>query len=132
MITTLYAAILAFIYVGLSLYVILGRWKYKIGLGDGGQKDLARRVRMHGNFAEYVPLALLLLFFLDHLRYSPAIIHLLGIVLVVARLAHAQGLYSSDFASVGRSVGMVGTLSVILIMAAMLLWRYVAVSALQI
>ena len=82
MITTLYAAILAFLYLGLTLLVIRGRWKFKIGLGDGGNREMERMIRAHGNFAEFVPFALLLLFMLDYSGFSPVMIHILGIMLV--------------------------------------------------
>ena len=40
---------------------MLHRNRHKIGIGDGGDKALARKIRVHGNFVEYVPLGLLLM-----------------------------------------------------------------------
>ena len=62
MIISLYAGILALIYIGLSGYVIQGRFKNKVSLGDNNNADMQKRIRVHGNFAEYVPLALFLIF----------------------------------------------------------------------
>ena len=62
-----YAAALALLYIGLSARVISGRGLHRINLGSGGIDDMERRIRMHGNFAEYVPLTLLLLL-MDELR----------------------------------------------------------------
>ncbi len=122
MITTLYAAILAFLYLGLTFMVARGRWKYKIGIGDGGNADMQRLIRVHGNFAEYVPFALLLLFMLDYARFSPMVIHVLGIMLVIGRIAHAIGLSRSSRLTPPRGLGIALTLLMMLITASLLLW----------
>lgn len=124
MITTLYAGLLAILYVGLSFYVIHGRYNYKIGLGNGGNPALARRVRVHGNFAEYVPFALFLLFLVDYTRTSPLIVHVLGIMLLAARLLHAFGLSRSEGISIGRFGGTVLTQVMIAACAVILLWKF--------
>lgn len=122
MITTLYAAILAFLYLGLAMLVIRGRWKFKIGLGDGGNAEMQRLIRMHGNFVEYVPFALILLFMLDYAGFSPMAIHVLGIMLVIGRVAHAIGLHQSGSFTPGRGIGMALTLLMMLVTASLLLW----------
>lgn len=126
MITTLYAGLLAILYLGLTAYVIRGRYKHRVGLGDGGNPDLARRVRMHGNFAEFVPFALLLLLLLDIARMEPVIVHVLGIMLLTGRVAHVWGLHKSDAASPGRMIGMILTILMIAISAILLLWNFIA------
>ena len=50
MITALYTSLLGILWLGLTMYVILGRWKYGVSLGDGEQKDLNRRILRHANF----------------------------------------------------------------------------------
>ncbi|MFT2095263.1 MAPEG family protein [Acidiphilium multivorum] len=55
-----YGALLALIYLVLSLWVGFGRFGFRVIHGDGGNDRLARRIRAHANFAEYVPLILLL------------------------------------------------------------------------
>lgn len=127
MITTLYAALLALLYIVLAAAVIRARYKHRVGIGDGGNEALARIVRVHGNFAEYVPFALLLLFFVDDGGVSPLLVHILGILLVAGRVLHAIGLGRTEGPSLGRLVGMVLTFAVILVCAALLLWRYFAV-----
>ena len=64
-ITAIYAAILTFVYVKLTLNVISLRRENKVSLGDGDIKELQQAIRSHGNFAEYVPLGLILLACLD-------------------------------------------------------------------
>ena len=61
MIISFYAAILALLFVALSVYVILGRAKYKVLIGEGTSPDMLRRIRAQGNFIEYTPLFLILL-----------------------------------------------------------------------
>ena len=85
---------------------------------------MQRLIRMHGNFAEYVPFALLLLFMLDSTRFSPVMIHVLGIMLVVGRIAHAIGFSKSSYFTPGRGIGVVLTLLTILITAVLLLWVF--------
>lgn len=130
MITTLYAALLALLYIILAAMVIRARYKYRIGIGDNGNEALARIMRVHGNFAEYVPFALLLLFFVDDGGASPLLVHALGVMLVAGRVLHAIGLGRTDGPSVGRLAGMVLTFLTILICAGLLLWRYLTVPVL--
>ena len=86
-----YAAILALVYIGLSARVILGRGQHRINLGSGGVDDMERRIRTHGNFAEYVPLALIL-FLIDDLRgLTPIAVHVLCLMLITGRISHAWG-----------------------------------------
>lgn len=108
-ITALYAGLLGLAYVPLGWRVARMRFKYRVGIGDGGNKDLARAIRVHGNFGEYVPLALVLLLVVELLGSSAWAVHVLGIWLVVARIAHAQGLNSSVGTSPGRFSGIVLT-----------------------
>lgn len=56
-ITMAYAGLLALMFVALSARVIVRRRSAHAALGDGDDNDLSRRIRAHGNFAEYAPLA---------------------------------------------------------------------------
>lgn len=125
MITSLYAGLLAILYVGLVFYVAHGRFKYRVGIGDGGVPAMMQRIRVHGNFAEYVPFALLLLFMVDYATYAPVIVHMLGIMLVAGRCLHIWGLSTSSGPSFGRMVGTCLTLLVMLICAVLLIWKFV-------
>ena len=60
-ITALYAGLLALLFLALSINVIRYRRGEQVSLGDGGKRKLARGIRAHGNFAEYVPLVLVLM-----------------------------------------------------------------------
>lgn len=112
-ITGFYAALLGLLLMVLSLNVIRLRWKHRQGIMDGGHKDLALAMRVQGNFIEYVPIALILMFFDEAVKYPFWAIHALGICLVAARIAHAWGLSQSENRSPGRTIGVVLTYSVV-------------------
>ncbi len=118
-IAPIYAAILALGYIALASRVVRMRYSARVPLGSGGNADLERRIRVHGNFAEYVPFALLLLAFVE-LQGQPAWhVHLLGSALLAARAAHAYGLSTATLRF--RVAGVVLTFAVILSAAIALL-----------
>lgn len=90
-ITPIYAAILALMYVALSVRVIGARRSARVALGDGGNPILLRRLRVHANFAEYVPLALILMLLAEQQSMPTAIIHAIGALLLTGRAIHAVG-----------------------------------------
>jgi uncharacterized membrane protein YecN with MAPEG domain len=88
--TAIYAAILTFVYVKLTLNVINLRRQNEVSLGDGGREDLQQATRSHGNFAEYVPLGLILLGCLEANHIHWTIVLLLGGVFTTGRLFYAK------------------------------------------
>lgn len=113
-VTALYAGLLALLFVILSVRIPPLRYKAKAGIGDGGDPTLARAVRVHANFAEHVPLALIVMALAEANGLGPWT-HLLGAPLIVGRIAHAQGLGRSTGPSALRAVGMGTAWSVIAI-----------------
>ena len=89
MIIAIYAAPLAFLYIALAINVIRLRFKHRVSLGAGEVPKLERAIRAHGNFAEYVPFALLLIGLSEYLGVPTWGIHLFGSVLLFGRLSHA-------------------------------------------
>ena len=105
-VTMITTGILALLLLFLASYVIAGRVKFKIDLGDGGNETIRRRIRAQANFMEYVPLALILLLLMETGAIGPRwLIVATGATLVVARLWHAQGLLSKPGVSAGRFMG---------------------------
>ena len=105
-VTPIYAAFCAFILIHLSLRVIRARRTEKVALGDGGSDRVLRAARTQANFAEYVPMALLLMG-LAELQGVPAwAIHLLGLALLTGRLIHAYGVSRSEENFRFRVLGM--------------------------
>ena len=113
-VTPLYAGLLALWFVLLSARVVNLR-RRGIAFGDNGDVGVIRVVRAQANFAEYVPLALLLLGFLEVSRYSIYLLHALGLVLLVARLMHGAALSFGWQMRTGRIVGATLTFVVLLI-----------------
>lgn len=126
MITAIYAGLAALLLVALSVHIIRLRWRYLVGMGDGGQPVLARAIRVHGNFIEYVPIALILMLLIERAGYAPWVVHALGLALIVGRAAHAWGLGRDDGPSIGRAVGMALTFGTLLIGAALALYSGLA------
>ena len=116
-----YAAILGLVYFLLSGWVIGGRGRFKVGIGDGGNPDLALRMRVHGNFAEYVPIALILLVLLELAGAGSTAMHALCACLLVGRVLHAWGLGRSQGTTVGRFVGMILTFTALVVPSVWLL-----------
>ena len=94
--TALYAAVLSLMFAALSIWVVAGRGQFRIHHGDGGKEAMNRRIRAHGNFAEYVPLILLLAAFLEGAGAGHRMIHALLAPLVVARLMHPIGMLARE------------------------------------
>jgi uncharacterized membrane protein YecN with MAPEG domain len=117
MITMLYAGLCTILVVFLGLRVVQFRFRNRIGLGDGGDPTLQRRVRVHANAVENLPLALLLLGGMELNGYSPALVHGFGATLFVSRVAHAWGLSHSGGTSKGRFLGTLFTWTLMLAMA---------------
>ena len=106
-----YASVLGLVFVGLSAMTILRRRKLSISLGAGDSEQLLRLVRAHANFAEYVPIALLLIGGAAILGAPLWLINAGGAILVAGRLMHAIAILRADGRL--RVVGMTATLSVI-------------------
>lgn len=66
---------------------------------------LQRKVRAHGNFAEYVPMGLLFIIALELMQEPAWLVWLLGGVLTLSRIAHAYGLIKTYGPSPGRAIG---------------------------
>ena len=82
----------AILHVWLSLRVSRGRRTLDIGVGDGGNEALLRRIRAHGNFAENVPLFLILLALIEFATGGNLWLWGAAILFILARLLHVFGL----------------------------------------
>lgn len=125
-ITATYAAVLGVEFAILSIWVIAGRLSTDTLHGDGGQDGLQKRIRAHGNFAEYVPIALLLVGLLEGGGAGRGSIHGLLLVLLLGRVLHPFGMFAApnsprQFAC--RGGGILATVGVIVTAAIMLLIR---------
>ncbi len=118
------AALLALLYLGLTVQVIRMRLKHQVSLGEHKQGtvvgELQRAIRAHANFMEYVPLSLVLLFLLTQAAASAFMITLLCLFLVVGRGLHAAGILNPKFFRL-RQAGLLLNLIVMAVSAFMLI-----------
>src|SRR6185436_13685441 len=121
-VTPLYAGILTLWFVVLSIRVVNLR-RRGISFGDNGDVNVTRVVRAQANFAEYVPLALLMMGFLEASRASIYLLHALGIVLVLSRLLHGVALSFGLITRFGRVSGATLTFVVLAIEAILCIYQ---------
>lgn len=113
-VTALYAGLLALLFVYLAVRVIQLRREGRVAVGDGGNALLLRRMRVHANFAEYVPLALILMALAESLNTWTWLLHIFGVALLAGRISHAYGVSQLRETYIFRTIGMVATFAVIL------------------
>jgi hypothetical protein len=104
-ITATYAAVLGLLAAALTVNVIVNRVKLGVLGGDGGVPKMAQAIRAHANFAEHVPLAIILIGLAEMLGIRAWIIYVLGAALLVARVLSALGLNGSLGGSKPRTSG---------------------------
>ena len=104
-ITAIYAAILALIILALGVNVTMHRVKLRISLGDGGNPQMLRMIRLHANAVEYVPIAVVLMAIYEINGGWHWALHVVGIALVAGRLIQTAGMWTTDVAGAGRKVG---------------------------
>lgn len=127
LVTPFFAAVLALFYVILSLAVVRQRLLNQVNLGDGDLREVRTAIRVHGNFSEYVPLGLLLMWFIETVMFESTFVLILGCLLLVGRALHVVGMYHPKRYLVLRQIGMVMTLTVLIVAASRLLWHYVPI-----
>jgi uncharacterized membrane protein YecN with MAPEG domain len=126
MTTPLYAAIIGLVFVVLSVRTLLLRRRLGIAIGTGEDPELTRAMRVHSNFSEYVPLALILFYFLEVETDADLWIHVLCVSLIVGRLLHAYGVSQVDENYRFRLAGMILTLGSIISASTRLIVSYVS------
>ena len=104
-ITLTIAGAAAILHIWLMARVVRARAAIKVSVGDGGNESVMRRMRAHANYAENMPLFLILLGLLELAGGNKWVLWGAGIGFILARIAHGFGM---DRASLGRwrSVGM--------------------------
>ncbi len=116
-----YAALLALLFVALSIRTVRLRRRLRIAIGDAGDPALLRAMRVHSNFAEYAPLSVILLSFVE-LRNAPAaLVHGLCLCLLIGRSLHAFGVSRAHEDYRFRIAGMALTFMTLIVSSAYLL-----------
>lgn len=109
-IAALYAALLTLLFLALTFRALARRFASRIVLGTGGDRALERAVRVHANFAEYVPVFLAALIAAELCGAPAAALHAAGAGMLAGRLAHAAGMSREPDIVPLRAAGMVLTL----------------------
>lgn len=122
----LYAALLALLFFYLSIRTIGLRRRLKIGIGASDSHEMLRGMRVHSNFAEYVPLTLLLIYLVEVQGAASWFVHALGLCLLLGRAVHAYGLSQVKEKFVYRVSGMAMTFTTLLLCSAFLVYNYFA------
>ena len=106
LITPFYTSLIALFFVMLSVRTLWLRRKLKIGIGTGDNDMMLRAMRVHANFAEYVPIALLLALMVELVETPEGIIHFVCVLLILGRLSHAYGVSQTNENYRFRVIGM--------------------------
>ena len=122
-VTALWTALIALLLLVLMLRVVRLRWTRRIGLGDGGDKQLNKAVRAHGNAIETMPIALLLMLMFELGGGSATVLHACGATLLIGRIAHATGLTRTGGASPGRLLGSACWMAVVVVLVSLIIAR---------
>lgn len=91
-ITLIYGGLLGLLFLLLSFWVVKRRAQFKVMIGEGEAPEMLSAIRAHGNFAEYVPLTLLLMALCELAGVGALWLHLGGALLLLGRILHAIGI----------------------------------------
>jgi len=158
LITSLYASLLGIYYIFISIFVVTRRFVTGVVLGDGTWEivsqiptmmkktddineiqqliketkskysPLLKSIRIHSNFAEYVPMTLVLLGMLELNGVEKMYVHGVGCLLMLARLGHFIGIYF--YKPVGTNVFRASSIGINLsLMMLLCLWNIYLVIA---
>ena len=108
--TSIYAGFSGLLLVWLAIQTIKARRANKVRLGDGGIFVLQSAMRAHGNFAEYMPITIIMLFLLEFNGVPAWVIHVIGATFLVGRWLHAQGLLKDNLRMRVRGMGVTFTI----------------------
>ncbi len=120
MVSALYAVLSALLLMKFSFDVVRLRMQYRVAYGDGGFSELQSAIRIHGNAVEYIPIAIMLMLFMEMNGAETWMVHICGIVLLAGRLMHYYGFHHRLFR--WRRSGMSATWCALLLMVLANLW----------
>ncbi|MEM0950338.1 MAG: MAPEG family protein [Pseudomonadota bacterium] len=115
-------AVFVLISIPMAIAVGVRRARTGILLLHGEDQGLLRLMRAHGNFTEYVPLALLALAGAEISGTEPWLVAVCGGVLLLGRLIHYFGLRNAAD-SKGRPIGAGLTTATMMVLALAILWQ---------
>ena len=111
-VSALTAGVLIVMQMLLLLTVVLARARNRQSLGDGGNANMLRAVRRHGNLAENAAIFVVCAALLEMLGGSRMTVEILCAAFVLGRLSHIIGLSLGRTINIFRFVGIVTTVIV--------------------
>ena len=126
-VTPLYAGFLGVLNFFLVLHVIGYRHKARVSLGTNNDPELERRVRIHGNFIEFVPICLILMLLVELSAIGVLWVHFLGLTLLCGRILHVLGIYRLESPWQARVGGMLLTFICLLTGSGLVIYQYLRV-----
>ena len=120
MITLFYASSLTILALVLSFLTGRQRFKTETNLGLGDDFGMLQITRAHGNLIENALFFLILMFLLETVaEVSSVSLIVLGVIFLLARIAHAYGITRPEAKSIFR---MLGTLGSIIVLSIQSIW----------
>lgn len=110
------AAAAAIINLWLGIRIGQLRHRHGVSVGDGGNEQLQRRMRAQLNFAEHVPVVLVLLGLIEATGKGGQWLAPVGAIYMLGRVAHALGMDGGSLEK-GRMVGTLINMLVTLALA---------------
>ena len=123
-VTALYAGVFALFALFLSFKAgsLRGKTGISILYGEPVNWELAENVRRHQNFLEYVPMIIILMGVIELNGGSTMLLHVVGVLLFVSRIAHMLGLHADNMSHVGRVIGAGGSALLTLVAGGYAVW----------
>jgi uncharacterized membrane protein YecN with MAPEG domain len=109
------AAAAAILHIWLAARVVLARRALDISVGDGGHEAVMRRMRAHANFAENMPIFLILLAALELSGGNSQFLLVVSLAFVLARIAHGLGMDGGSLTRLRMFGMMTSTLTIVLL-----------------
>jgi uncharacterized membrane protein YecN with MAPEG domain len=110
-VSALAAGVLIILQMLLLLFTARGRQRARQSLGDGGDEDLTRAVRRHGNLAENAAIFLICAALYEMMGGERMWVEVLCGAFVIGRLSHALGLSMKNTVNVFRLLGVALTVA---------------------
>ena len=114
------AGVLIIIQMALLLTVVVARRRGKQSLGDGGDANVLRAMRRHGNFAENAAIFVVALALFEMIGGERLTAEIYAGIFIVGRLAHAVGLSFQNTRNLPRVLGILATVGVGVVLGARL------------
>lgn len=129
-ITALFAGISTLIYLRLTLTVVRLRRLYRIPIGAGNNKELQAAINSHSNFAQYVPLSIILIALCEIQNIPKILLAITAICIILGRLIHIQAITNAKltnpipFRVIGMRLTLFPLLGLAILLIASCIWTF--------